>query len=159
MGINPPSLYAAFGDKRQLFDEVVQLYQQRAYRSTPSADDHDARTAIHATLRQLAADYTDPRHPPGCLIITAATNCGPDSQDVKTKLRALREEAKEAIAARIRQDVEARRLPPDTDAESLASFYSTVIQGMSQQATDGASRDVLEGVADSAMLVWPGARG
>lgn len=153
MGINPPSLYAAFGDKRRLFTEAVALYR-RTYAAAPPQG-ADARSAVAALLRHVAADYTDPRHPPGCLIITAAANCGPAAQDVKAELRALREETKASIAAAIRMDIDAGRLPGGTDHETLAAFYAAVIQGMNQQACDGASRHVLEAVAESAMRAWP----
>ncbi|MGW0515785.1 TetR/AcrR family transcriptional regulator [Crossiella sp. NPDC003009] len=154
MGINPPSLYAAFGDKRRLFEEAVRLYQ-RTHGRVLSPEAPDARTAIQDMLRQLATDYTDARHPPGCMIVTAATNCGPESHEVELELRAMREAGKAAIAARIRQDVEARRLPPETNAAGLAAFYASIIQGMSQQARDGASRSELEQVVDLAMRAWP----
>ncbi|MCX4870613.1 MULTISPECIES: TetR/AcrR family transcriptional regulator [unclassified Streptomyces] len=155
MGIRPPSLYAAFGDKRQLFEEAVELYT-RTYGTAPSHGS-DARSAIAAMLRHLAADYTDPSHPPGCLIITAATNCGPGSQDLKAKLRAMREETKAAIASRIRVDIDAGRLPAATDADGLAAFYAAVVQGMNQQACDGADRETLRRIADAAMAAWPAA--
>ncbi|WP_329377471.1 TetR/AcrR family transcriptional regulator [Streptomyces sp. NBC_01351] len=155
MGINPPSLYAAFGDKRQLFGEAVELYQ-RTYGTVPASEEvPDARTAVRAVLMRVAADYTDPRHPPGCLIITAATNCGPGSQDVQTDLRTIREATKASLAALIRRDVETGALPGDVDAEGLATFYASVIQGMNQQAVDGASRETLEKVAEAAMRAWP----
>lgn len=154
MGINPPSLYAAFGDKKQLFDEAVALYT-RTY-ATGAPEGPDARTAITRMLRHLAADYTDPAHPPGCLIITGATNCGPGSQDVKDKLRAMRERSKAGIADRIRADIDAGRLPDDTDADGLATFYAAVIQGMNQQAWDGVGRETLDRVVDAAMAAWPG---
>ncbi|MFF4018690.1 TetR/AcrR family transcriptional regulator [Streptomyces sp. NPDC001843] len=153
MGIKPPSLYAAFGDKRQLFDEAVQLYTRT--HGARLREGSDARSAVAALLRYLAADYTDPSHPPGCLIITGATNCAPGSQDVKDKLRAMREETKASIAARIRADVDAGLLLADTDTDGLAAFYAAVIQGMNQQACDGATRETLERVADAAMAAWP----
>ncbi|MFE2752703.1 TetR/AcrR family transcriptional regulator [Actinosynnema sp. NPDC059335] len=153
MGINPPSLYAAFGDKRRLFDEAVELYE-RTYGTAPTPTG-DARSTIAAMLRRLAADYTDPSHPPGCFIITGATNCSPAAQDVKAKLRALRERTKAAIADLVRADVDAGRLPADLDVDGLATFYAAVIQGMNQQACDGVGREVLERVADAAMAAWP----
>ncbi|WP_405705717.1 TetR/AcrR family transcriptional regulator [Streptomyces xanthophaeus] len=153
MGINPPSLYAAFGDKRQLFDEAVALYA-RTY-GTPVPQGPDARSDIAALLRHLAADYTDPSHPPGCLIITAATNCGPGSQDVKARLRAMREGTKASIATRIRSDVDAGLLPAHVDADGLAAFYAAVVQGMNQQACDGADRETLDRVVDAALAAWP----
>ncbi|MFJ8010941.1 TetR/AcrR family transcriptional regulator [Streptomyces sp. NPDC096339] len=153
MGINPPSLYAAFGDKRQLFDEAVRLYV-RTYAVGPPQGP-DAHSAIARMLRELAADYTDPNHPPGCLIITGATNCTPGSQDVKTKLRAMREESKASIATCIRAGIDTGQLPSDTDADGLAAFYAAVIQGMNQQAWDGAGRATLNRVVDAAMAAWP----
>ncbi|MEU9107828.1 TetR/AcrR family transcriptional regulator [Streptomyces xanthophaeus] len=153
MGINPPSLYAAFGDKRQLFDEAVALYARTYGTSVPQGP--DARSDIAAMLRHLAADYTDPSHPPGCLIITAATNCGPGSQDVKAQLRAMRERTKASIATRIRADVDAGLLPAHVDVDGLAAFYAAVVQGMNQQACDGADRETLDRVVDAALAAWP----
>lgn len=153
MGINPPSLYAAFGDKRQLFDEAVELYRREYGVPVPEAP--DARSAVAALLRRLAADYTDPARPPGCMIITSAANCGPGSADVKARLRALREETKASLAARIRADVQAGLLPGGADADALAAFYAAVVQGMNQQACDGADRATLERIADRAMAAWP----
>ncbi|MFB7915552.1 TetR/AcrR family transcriptional regulator [Streptomyces sp. NPDC056061] len=155
MGIRPPSLYAAFGDKRQLFEEAVELYAH-TYGVVP-APGSDARSTIAAMLQHLAADYTDPSHPPGCLVISAATNCGPGSQDIKAKLRAMREKTKAAIASSIRVDIDAGRLPAATDADGLAAFYAAVIQGMDQQARDGADRETLRRIADAAMVAWPAA--
>jgi AcrR family transcriptional regulator len=155
MGINPPSLYAAFGDKRKLFSEAVERYQrfQGAFAARGLAEEPTARAAVERTLRLAAAEYTDPDHPWGCLIISGAVNCG--SPDVEAELRAEREASKAAIRARIQADINAGRLPPQTDAEALATFYASVIQGMSAQARDGVSRERLEQVATQAMLAWP----
>ncbi|XMN07292.1 TetR/AcrR family transcriptional regulator [Streptomyces griseobrunneus] len=153
MGINPPSLYAAFGDKRQLFSEAVQLYS-RTYGSS-SLEGPDARTALARALKHLAADYTDPSHPPGCFVITAAANGGPGSEGVKSELRAMREATKALFAARIQADIDAGLLPGGTDAEGLATFYAAVVQGMNQQACDGVGREALERVADVAMAAFP----
>jgi AcrR family transcriptional regulator len=155
MGINPPSLYAAFGDKRKLFTEAVERYQQTygAPAVRALAEEPTARAAIERVLREAAADYTDPAHPWGCMIISAAVNCG--SPDVEAELRDGREATKATIRARIQADVDEGRLPAETDAEALATFYASVIQGMSTQARDGIGRERLEQVAAQAMLAWP----
>src|SRR5438067_996516 len=76
MGINPPSLYAAFGDKRQLFSEAVRRYRDTHGSFGPRAlEQPTARAAVSMLLHLTAAEYTDPSHPPGCLIISGATNC------------------------------------------------------------------------------------
>ncbi|GIG71291.1 TetR/AcrR family transcriptional regulator [Phytomonospora endophytica] len=152
MGIRPPSLYAAFGDKRALFDEVVAGYKATA---SPVMEEAlaapTAREALDRLLHALADDYTDPSHPPGCLVISAAVNVA--DGDVRASLRADREASKAAIADRIAAD--AGRLDEGTDPKELATFYAAVVQGMSTQACDGASREELHAIATSAMRAWP----
>ncbi|MER5645980.1 TetR/AcrR family transcriptional regulator [Streptosporangium sp. NPDC002524] len=158
MGIRPPSLYAAFGDKRHLFEEVVQRYRRYDFTARALAEEPTARAAIARVLREAAANYTAPGHPPGCLVFSAAVNVGPESADVREALRGIREAAKAAIAAVIASDVAAGLLPEDTDPDILALFYAATVQGMSTQARDGATRRDLERVAELAMLAWPGKR-
>lgn len=156
MGINPPSLYAAFGDKRQLFGEVVQRYSQSYGDYTARAlAEPTARRAVEMLLRLAAAAYTDPGHPPGCLVVNGATNCTPAAAEVKAELRAVREQAKRSLADKIDADVRAGRLPAGTDAAALAMFYASVVQGMCIQACDGAGHAELDRVADTALDAWP----
>ncbi|MEU5434993.1 TetR/AcrR family transcriptional regulator [Streptomyces sp. NPDC020719] len=158
MGINPPSLYAAFGDKRQLFSEAVQLYSRtHGSQGARALDEPTARGAVEALLRFAAADYADPSHPPGCFVINGATNCTPAAEDVKAELRAVREATKRAIEEKIAADVATGQLPDTVDANALATFYAAVIQGMDTQACDGVDRATLERVADIAMAAWPDA--
>ena len=157
MGINPPSLYAAFGDKRQLFGEVVQRYAETYGDYTARAlAEPTARRAVETLLRLAAAAYTDPSHPPGCLVINGATNCTPAAAEVKAELRAIREQAKRALTDKINADVGAGRLPAGTDAPSLGTFYASVVQGMCVQACDGADRTELDRVVELALGAWPG---
>ncbi|MFI9807378.1 TetR/AcrR family transcriptional regulator [Streptomyces sp. NPDC052301] len=155
MGIGAPSLYAAFGDKRTLFEEVVRVYgaTHGAFTDRALAEEPTARAAVRRTLREAAAEYTDPAHPYGCLVVHAATNC--TSPEVEELLRDQRNANITALAARIRADVAAGLLPAGTDAAALARHTGAMIQGMSQQARDGASREELEAVAEIAMSIWP----
>ncbi|MFD7923837.1 TetR/AcrR family transcriptional regulator [Streptomyces sp. NPDC059740] len=157
MGINPPSLYGAFGDKRQLFNEAVQEYGRTygAFTTRALAEETTACAAIGRLLREAAREYTDPSHPPGCMVITAATNCTPTAEDVQRQLRDRREESKQAMRDKITADVDHGRLPVTVDAEGLATFYAATLQGMSTQACDGAARSDLERVAELAMSAWP----
>ncbi|MEV6837852.1 TetR/AcrR family transcriptional regulator [Streptomyces sp. NPDC051133] len=155
MGIGAPSLYAAFGDKRTLFEEVVRVYgaTHGAFADRALAEEPTARAAVERTLREAAAEYTDPAHPYGCLVVHAATNC--TSPEVEESLRDRRNANITALAARIRADVAAGLLPAGTDAAVLARHTGAMIQGMSQQARDGASRGELEALAEIAMSIWP----
>lgn len=155
MDIGAPSLYAAFGDKQSLFAEVVREYGVR-YGSFPEralAEEPTARAAVARMLREAAAEYTDPAHPHGCLVVHAATNCS--TPEVEESLRGRRNANIAAIRSRIEADIASGVLPPRTDAATLARHAGAMIQGMSQQARDGASREELEALAEIAMANWP----
>ena len=156
MGVNPPSLYAAFGDKRQLFSAAVQRYADThgSYGAKALAEP-TAHEAVRTLLRLAAAEYAAAGHPPGCLVIDGATNTTEASRDVAEELRGYREATKKALAEKIAADVRAGLLPAGTDATALATFYAAVIQGMSTQARDGADEAALQRVADVALLAWP----
>ncbi|WP_037674112.1 TetR/AcrR family transcriptional regulator [Streptomyces griseus] len=155
MGIGAPSLYAAFGDKQALFAEVVREYGVRygSFGDRALAEEPTARAAVERMLREAAVEYTAPGRPHGCLVIHAATNC--TSPEVEGSLRDRRNASIAAFERRMRDDVEAGELPADTDVAALARHTGAIIQGMSQQARDGASREELEALAEIAMAIWP----
>ncbi|WP_217246488.1 TetR/AcrR family transcriptional regulator [Streptomyces sp. AC602_WCS936] len=155
MDIGAPSLYAAFGDKRSLFEEVVQEYGERygSFGERALAEEPTARAGTARMLREAAAEYTAPGRPHGCLVVHAAANCS--IAEVEESLRRRRNANIAAIESRIDADVTAGVLPPDTDAAALARHTGAMIQGMSQQARDGASRTELEALAEIALAVWP----
>ncbi|MGW9044973.1 TetR/AcrR family transcriptional regulator [Streptomyces lydicus] len=157
MGIGAPSLYAAFGDKRALFDEVVAAYRRLygGFISRAVAEEPTARRGVERALREAAAEYTEPGRPRGCLVISAALNTSPPSAEVAASLREMRRSNLREIASAVRADVAAGELPAGTDADALAGYVGAVIQGMSQQARDGAERTALEAVAELAMRAWP----
>ncbi|MEU6053697.1 TetR/AcrR family transcriptional regulator [Streptomyces xanthochromogenes] len=158
MGIGAPSLYAAFGDKRALFEEVLSAYGEThgAFAARALTEEPTARRAVARLLREAAAEFTDPAHPYGCLVISAAANC--TTEAVSVGLRERRNANLAAIESRIAADVAAGHLPEDADPRALARFSGAVFQGMSQQARDGAGRAELEAVAEAAMLAWPAER-
>lgn len=155
LGISAPSLYAAFGDKRKLFDEVVVVYGGRYgdFAVAALAEEPTAGAALGRILREAAEVYTDPAHPRGCMVISAAINT--TSAEVAEALRARREANLAAFESRIRADVAAGELPAGTDTRALARYAGAVLQGMSQQSRDGAGREELEAVAELAMRAWP----
>jgi TetR/AcrR family transcriptional regulator, copper-responsive repressor len=155
MGIGAPSLYAAFGDKRSLFEEVVQEYGARygSFGDRALAEEPTVRAAMERMLREAAFEYTAPGRPHGCLVIHAATNCS--SPEVEESLRVRRNANIAAFESRVRAGIAAGELSAGTDAAALARHVGAVIQGMSQQARDGASREELEAVAEIAMAIWP----
>ncbi|MET8875794.1 TetR/AcrR family transcriptional regulator [Nocardia sp. NPDC004604] len=157
MGISPPSLYTAFGDKRTLFLEALDRYLRTYAAFTTSAltEEPTAYRTITRLLDEAAGAYTRDDHPPGCLLITAATNCTPQSADIRAHLRDLRTAGRDAVEQKIAAAIRAGELPADADARAVATFYAAVLQGMSAQARDGATRAELREIAAAALHAWP----
>jgi AcrR family transcriptional regulator len=155
MGIGAPSLYAAFGDKRALFKETLEHYMTTygSFMIQARQDESDPRAAIERMLLEAAAVFTSADHPPGCMIITAATNCAPESAVVEKRLRTIRAGTVRAIEEKIANGP--RGLTPRASARTLALFFAATLQGMSAQARDGASREELEAIARAALRAWP----
>lgn len=156
MQISPPSLYAAFGDKRHLFLEAVDRYiggpdtVRLAIEATASA-----RTAAHDLLKGSVVRFTGKATPSGCMAATSVISCSPSAADVQAEVAAIRKTVEDALRTRIERDIAERILPTETDADALAAHIMAVMQGLSTLARDGAGREKLLGVVDLAMTVWP----
>ena len=157
MGIEAPSLYAAFGDKQQLFEEAVRRYGAGpgAFTAVALAQAPTARAAVERLLSEAATNYTKRGRPRGCMVISANAQRARESEQINADLRRLRQATDDALRQRIADDIANGALPSDTDAAALATFISTVIAGMSNRARDGATRQQLQAVAKTAMAAWP----
>ena len=157
MGITPPSLYTAFGDKEQLFLEAIERYALGYGSAGARALDEEptARGAIERWLLEAANELTQPCHPKGCMVVMAATNCSAAAERVQDALLLRRTEAIANVGRRIQGGIDSGELPPDTDAKDLANFYATIYQGMSMQAKDGATHESLMATVRTAMRSWP----
>lgn len=158
MGIRPGSLYAAFGDKRSLFKEVVRSYGRSPVGAFIGVALHEEPTAYAAfarLLREAAAIYPDPAHPAGCLTISAATNVTVQDAEVGAFLRDLRNANLAVFEARLRTAQHEGELPSGATPSALAGYFAAVIQGMSQRARDGADAAELAEVAELALAAWP----
>lgn len=157
MGINPPSLYKAFGSKEELFFAAIDHYNA-SYGSFVGEAFDEAISGIDLARRILhgaAGHYARPDFPGGCLTISAAVTVTPENQHVADRLSSLRNANVAKIAEAFEKDVRAGRLPAHTSATRLATFVGATLQGMSQQARDGADAAQLREIAEMALAVLP----
>jgi AcrR family transcriptional regulator len=156
MGIGPPSLYAAFGSKEELFRAAVALYGETEGQVTERAlrDHPTARASVEALLRDNAVGYTEPGRPAGCMIVNSAASVSPSHRGIRDHLAECRQTVEADIERRVRRGIEEGDVPAGADAEAIAIFYYTVHEGLSHQARDGAPRAKLESIAASAMAAW-----
>lgn len=157
MGISASSFYNAFGSKEALYQEAIDAYLQRvgAWFLTILNDRTDTRTAFDHLLTTAATQFTRDDQPAGCMIAAAATQCAPTQARLRDLLATQRTQSEAAMAARLRQGLQAGDLPPGTDIEALAAFYSSLLRGMAIQARDGVPRERLQDIAHIAMQAWP----
>lgn len=158
MGINAPSLYAAFDCKEALFEEALDLYQttEGAAPQRLLQDGGTAKESFAAMLRYHAVDYVNPQKPPGCMAVLAAITGTPENKSVRALMTRTRRAAVDGLAGRIRRGIAAGDVPKTADPVAMATFYTTLMQGMSIQARDGATRKQLLATVEAAMAAWEG---
>jgi AcrR family transcriptional regulator len=155
MGINPPSLYAAFGDKERLFLECVERYQAKHGGACPYGDEPTARGAIAKLLLYMATELTKACNPRGCMMVMSAATCSGSSDEMQAALHEQRMSSRTRIKERIDRGIQEGDVAPGVDSAALADFYAAVMSGMSLQARDGASRKSLIATVETAMRAWP----
>jgi AcrR family transcriptional regulator len=156
MRINRPSLYAAFGNKEQLFRKVLDRYVDGplAYFGKALATPK-ARDVIEQIFFGAARMASDPRLPAGCLMVQGALACGDAASSVRKEAAARRVASEVALRRRLQGAKREGDLPQNADPAALARYVMTVLQGMAVQGGDGASRDQLRRVAQLALRAWP----
>jgi AcrR family transcriptional regulator len=157
MDITPPSLYAAFGDKKRLFLEAVERYEQEAgcFARKALTNEPTAELAIRRLLLDAAKSFTDPKNPKGCLIVLGATNCAIESTDLFEALAERRRAAENAVRARIATGQTAGELSDNADVDALTGMVTATLYGLAIKARDGASRARLRIIVEQLMMMWP----
>ncbi|MFD8459519.1 TetR/AcrR family transcriptional regulator [Streptomyces antimycoticus] len=156
MGITRTSMYAAFGNKEDLFRRALERY-------TEGPASYAARALREPTARQVATAFLDgsvrattrPDCPAGCLGVQGSLAAGAPGRNAREALVAWRDEGVSHLRDRFQRAVGEGDLPPDTDPELLARYLMTVANGIAVQAVGGATRDDLRQVADLALRNWP----
>jgi AcrR family transcriptional regulator len=155
-GITAPSFYAAFGSKEALFREAVELYKQTQGAPVVEAlaTGPTTRASIEGMLRAAAEGVCEQRKPHGCLMVLGAVNCVPANKGIEDFMREQRSLREKFIRQRLRQGVAQGDLTATADINALASFYTSILDGMAIRARDGASRKGLGAIVECAMAAW-----
>jgi AcrR family transcriptional regulator len=156
MGINRPSLYAAFGNKEQLFRRAIDRYQTGPQSFVAEAlTKPTARAVAEALLAGFVRMQRDRSGSRGCIIVSGALACGEEAEPVRRELARLRQATVAALRERFERAVREADLPGGTDCGALARYVATVLNGLAVQAASGATKEELRQVAALAMRSWP----
>lgn len=149
LGMNKASIYAAFGSKEDLFDKVIDRYLKGPSSFViESLNKPTAIEVVESLLKTAAHFFTNEAHPNGCMITQSALSCSAEAKHIHDKLARLRAGYEEALAYRFEQAISDSDLPKEVDSWALAKMVTTVHQGMSVQASSGASEEELLQVVD-----------
>ncbi|WP_260017638.1 TetR/AcrR family transcriptional regulator [Leisingera sp. S132] len=157
MGLNPPSIYAAFGNKQALFERCAAHYAQSvaAYAPRALAEETTAAKALQRYVFEAIEAFSAEDRPRGCLLVSGATNCGKGSLGAQDLLTGYRQASEAMIADRIRRGIHEGDMPASTEPDLLAKYVAVLIQGLAAQARDGAAADELHNVAELALRELP----
>jgi AcrR family transcriptional regulator len=156
MGINRPSLYAAFGNKEQLFRKALARYQTGPMSFVAKAMcKSTARSVVEAILSGFIKMQRDGDKVRGCLVVSGALACGEQAETVRRELERLRQGVVTELGERFERAVQAGELRAGTDCATLARYIATVLNGLAVQSASGATEKELRLVAALAMKAWP----
>jgi AcrR family transcriptional regulator len=157
MGISASSFQNTFGSKEAVYAEATQLYldEKRRWFAEALSDAVPTRETFARLIDSTADAFTDSSDPAGCMIALAGTHAAPEYDRIRDMMAAKRTISEDAMRLRLEAGIAAGELPADTDAASLAAFFSALFRGMAVQARDGATRDQLRRIGRLAMKAWP----
>jgi AcrR family transcriptional regulator len=152
MGINPPSLYACFGNKEGLLKAALDRYTKlRNVWMDEVVAAPTARDVAERMLMGIADKQTDPANPPGCLLVQGGIACGTGSESVPFELAARRAQNEDQLRDRFVRAKAEGDLKPTSDPAALARYVSAVSVGMGVMASSGSDREALQQVASVAV--------
>jgi AcrR family transcriptional regulator len=158
MGITKPSLYAAFGNKEQLFVKALDLYEREKMDYVGKAlAEPTARKVAEHLLRGALDNQTSSCEPRGCLGVISSVACGEEAESIRQFVLERGASARCALVARMERAKVEGDLPAHVDVEGLTSYLYAILQGMAVQAGAGASREELERLISTSLSMWPSA--
>lgn len=156
MGITRPSLYAAFGNKEELFRKALDLYEQEKLTYVgASLSKPTAREVAESFLRGSVDNATSCNEPHGCMGVIASMQCGAEAQGIRSEVLKRGKVVRQAIVDRFQLALDQGDLPAGTDVEGLTSLLFALIQGISMQAGNGATKEELDRLVDTGLAMWP----
>ncbi len=156
MNMNRPSIYAAFGNKEELFCKALERYSEKAiFFARTQLDKPKLKESVSALLCGAVTSYSCKESPKGCMAVQGALACSDDAKIAQEFSVMRREKMVEVLKQRFDRGVNEGELPNKTDTLDLARFFITIIQGLSIQSASGVKDEALRAIAHRALSILP----
>jgi AcrR family transcriptional regulator len=157
LGINRPSVYAAFGNKETLFSQVLAKYVEgpTAYLDEVLSE-NTSREVVREFLIQSVDLLTSLEKSTGCLAVLSSVSSELERVGIQQKIIDSLNGYEQKLAQRFNRAIEEGDLLKGTNSRFLSKYVTTVHKGLSVQASNGASKEELYGVVEVLLQNWPG---
>ena len=148
LGINRPSVYAAFGNKEELFSQVLARYNLGpvGYLKQALAEKTSRLVVRKMLMKSVELLTNNPEQPRGCLAIQSSISSELASVGIQQKIVEALHESELNIKNRFSTAIAEDDLPVDADAWILTKYVTTIHKGLSIQASNGSCKEELAGV-------------
>lgn len=148
-GLQPGSLYGAFGSKKGIYLEVLDAYHRAFMRRIAREQRHDAGAlaGLISILEDMIDDAATGRDRRGCLAVNGLLEMSRHDTDIARRLAAQNARTRAALAGLVRTAQAQRDIDPGRDADEVAAFLLNNLWGLRVMCRSGADRDILTGVA------------
>lgn len=151
-GVERPALYSAFGNKEELFRQVLVRYYEHYLDYFPAALEPPTSGEVVAHLlfrsAELHTRYPDRK---GCLYVHGALAGSENAESIRCALINARIDGEVSLRDRLERAKQEGDLPETANCAALAAFVMAVLHGMAVQAKAGFGLDMLEAVAEQAL--------
>jgi AcrR family transcriptional regulator len=152
MGLNPSSIYAAFGDKHALFQLAVKRYlEMRAQYAGKALEAPTLEKVIRALFDSTIAFLTTPGHPPTCMTLAGAVGCSVDAKPARDLMTEIRKQNEAAMRKRLLKARRNGELPKEIAVGDYTRYLSSILAGLSIQAANGSTKEELKRTAQMAL--------
>jgi AcrR family transcriptional regulator len=152
MGLNPSSIYAAFGDKHALFSLAVKRYMEsRAQYATKALEEPTLQKVVRALFDNTVVFLTTPGHPPTCMTLAGAVGCSLDATPARDIMTEIRKQNEVAMRERLLQARKSGELSKDVNLDDYTRYLSSILAGLSIQAANGSTKTELKRTAQIAL--------
>ena len=154
--LSAASFYAAFGSKRALYQECLELYTHTCGETLSELNNESvpAKSAINNMLVKTINMQTSSMTPTGCMAVLSGLNCCDDNKEIEQMALAVRNDIRSALKDCVLRGIEQGEWKQDLHADSVVLMIDTFINGISIQSRDGMAREPLLEACELFFKCW-----